>query len=44
MDRDYLAKLCDARQTLCEFCEANECENCIVNHLINYAYNETPGR
>lgn len=40
MDMEYLAKLCDARDTLCGFCEANECEKCIVSHLINDAYNE----
>lgn len=42
MDREYLAKLCNARDTLCGFCEADECENCIVTHLIDDAYNE-PG-
>lgn len=40
MDKEYLAKLCDARDTLCEFCEADECEKCIVAHLIDDAYNE----
>ncbi len=40
IDREYLAKLCDARDTLCEFCEADECEKCIVAHLIDDAYNE----
>lgn len=42
MDREYLAKLCDARDTLCDFCEANECERCIVTRLIDDAYNEMP--
>lgn len=42
MDREYLAKLCDARDTLCGFCEADECEKCIVAHLIDDAYNELP--
>ena len=27
-----MAKLCDARDTLCGFCEADECEKCIVAH------------
>lgn len=40
IDKEYLAKLCDARDTLCEFCEADECEKCIVAHLIDDAYNE----
>ena len=26
MDREYLSKLCNARDTLCGFCEADECE------------------
>ena len=40
MDREYLSKLCNARDTLCGFCEADECEKCIVTYLINDAYNE----
>lgn len=40
MDREYLAKLCEARSTLCDFCEADECEYCIVTRLIDDAYNE----
>lgn len=42
MDKEYLAKLCDARDTLCGFCEVDECEKCIVTYLINDAYNEMP--
>ena len=42
MDREYLAKLCEARDTLCGFCEVDECEKCIVTHLIDDAYNEMP--
>ena len=30
MDMEYLAKLCNARDTLCGFCEADECEKCIA--------------
>jgi hypothetical protein len=40
MDRDDLAKLCDARDTLCGFCENDECEKCIVTLLIDQAFNE----
>lgn len=40
ISRDELAILCDARDKLCSFCEANECERCIVTNLINDAYNE----
>lgn len=42
MTRDELAVLCDARDKLCGFCEAQECEKCIVTHLINDACNELP--
>lgn len=42
MDKEYLGKLCDARDTLCGFCEANGCEKCIVTHLIDDAFNEMP--
>lgn len=42
MDREYLSKLCDARDTLCGFCEVDDCEKCIVTHLIDDAYNEMP--
>lgn len=40
MDKDYFARLCDARDTLCGFCEVDECEKCIVTQLIDDAYNE----
>lgn len=43
MTREELAVLCDARDKLCGYCEADECEKCIVTALINDAYNETPG-
>lgn len=32
--------LLDAQNKLCGFCEVNECEKCIVTHLIDDAYNE----
>ena len=37
MDRVELAELCDARDKLCGFCEADECEKCIVTRLIDDA-------
>lgn len=39
MDRDYLAELCDARDTLCGFCTESDCEKCMVQTLINNAHN-----
>lgn len=42
MDRDYLAELCNAQDVLCGYCEADECEKCIVTHLIDDAHNELP--
>lgn len=40
MTRTELAELCDARDKLCGYCEANECEKCIVTTLIDDAFNE----
>ena len=40
MDRKELAELCDARDRLCDFCEEDECDSCIVTRLVNDAYNE----
>lgn len=40
MDRDKFAELCDAKDKLCAFCEADECDKCIVTRLIDDAYNE----
>lgn len=40
MDTDLWAKLCDARDTLCSFCENDECENCQVTRLLFDAANE----
>lgn len=42
MDKEYFAELCNARDTLCGFCEAGECEKCIVSQLIDDAANELP--
>lgn len=38
--RDKLATLCKARDTLCNYCETDECEKCIVTNLIDDAYSE----
>lgn len=43
MDKEYFTKLCAARDILCDFCEADECDQCMVSHLINDAYDELPG-
>lgn len=40
MTEDELAMLCHARDVLCGYCEADECEKCIVTNLINDAFNE----
>lgn len=37
---DELAALCKARDILCNYCEADECEKCIVTNLIDDAYSE----
>lgn len=42
MDQEYLTRLCAARDILCGFCEADECDQCMVSHLINDAYDEMP--
>lgn len=42
IDREYLNRLLGARDTLCGFCEVDECDKCIVTHLIDDAYNEMP--
>ena len=41
---DELAKITDARDVLCGFCECDpeECERCKVTQLVNDAYNECP--
>lgn len=37
---DELAALRKASDTLCNYCEADECEKCIVTNLIDDAYSE----
>lgn len=40
MTKEELCALYEAREKLCGYCEANECDKCIVTHLINDAFNE----
>lgn len=40
MDREQYAAICQARDVLCGFCEADECEKCIVTRLVDDAANE----
>jgi hypothetical protein len=41
IDKDYLAKICDARDTLCAFCENTDlCPKCQVTLLVDDAYAE----
>ena len=40
MDREYLARLCDARDTLCGYCKSGGCLQCKVRHIIDDAFNE----
>lgn len=42
MDQEYYAKLCDARDTLCEYCDSAFCETCTVRQLIMNAANDLP--
>ena len=40
MDRDYLARLCDARDVLCGYCKSGDCFMCTVHHLVADAFSE----
>ena len=41
IDKDYLAKICDARDTLCAFCENTDiCPIFQVTQLVDDAYAE----
>lgn len=40
IDTNELAKICDARDVLCKFCELDECEKCIVQQLVDDAFAE----
>lgn len=44
ISRNQLEELAGARTTLCNFCEADECDKCIVTNLINKAYSEAEER
>lgn len=40
MDRDYLARICDARDVLCSYCDSGDCCMCTVQHLVVNAFSE----
>jgi hypothetical protein len=37
IDSGELAKIYDARDTLCDFCNGTNCEDCVVTNLVNDA-------
>ena len=40
VDRDYLARICDARDVLCGYCSRGDCLMCTVHHLVADAFSE----
>ena len=40
IDQDKLAKLCEAKEVLCELCNKNICEKCQVSQITNDSFNE----
>ena len=40
MDRNYLARICEARDVLCGYCKSGDCMMCVVHHLVNDAFSE----
>ena len=38
--KEELAELCDAKDKMCIYCGGKICDNCMVNLLINKAFNE----
>lgn len=40
MTKEKYAALLNAQKTLCEYCENDECEKCIVTNLLDDAYTE----
>lgn len=42
IDREQLAEIVAAGQTLCAFCESTDCEKCMVNILVNDAFAACP--
>lgn len=42
MDIGYFAKLCDAKNELCDYCCGRDCHNCKVQQLIDDAFGELP--
>lgn len=42
MTRDEFESMCSSRDAFCGFCQADECEECIITRLLDDAYNELP--
>ena len=40
MDKNKYAEIINAKNILCEYCESDECDNCIVQILADDAANE----
>lgn len=40
IDKTTYTELLDARNKICNYCECNECEKCIITELIDDAYDE----
>jgi len=40
IDQDLLARLCDAKDCLCSFCVASDCEKCRVSAIMADVFNE----
>lgn len=40
MDNELLAKICSARDILCEYCNSRGCLSCDVRKLVDNAFNE----
>lgn len=37
IDSIELAKIYDARDTLCDFCNGSDCDTCVITNLVNEA-------
>lgn len=40
--REDYESMCSGRDVFCSFCEADECEKCMITRLLNDAFNELP--
>lgn len=40
LDRDYLAKILDARDTLCGYCKSGSCLMCDIHRIVEDAFDE----